>query len=259
MRGAGLDRARGRKVGKAPRAVKPARCGAGHSSSRSRSAGSGARTVQPRSGDRVRERDGLGMERLAGTGLERGRDRRGRDVPRRPRHRRRPGRATMGWPSAARCTRIWCVRPVSGARRSSVAPRKRSTTSKRVTAARPRRVPDAHALALPRVTADRLVDHAGAGVAPRRAPRRRSASRACVPGTAAPAPRAPAACARPAARPRCRGRAGARCPGRSGSPTPASAPRRCSSAFTTVPRRAPGAGCTTMPGGLSMASRCASS
>src|SRR5437016_3204153 len=32
-------------------------------------------------------------------------------------------------------------------------------------------------------------------------------------------------------------------PGRSGRPTPASAPSRWASAFTTVPRRAPGAGC----------------
>src|SRR5439155_1431513 len=48
-------------------------------------------------------------------------------------------------------------------------------------------------------------------------------------------------------------------PGRSGRPTPANVPSRWASAFTTVPLRAPGAGCTTMPGGLSIASRSASS
>ena len=46
-----------------------------------------------------------------------------------PRERRVPyaGSPTSGWPIAARCTRIWCVRPVSSRQRTSVAMPKRST------------------------------------------------------------------------------------------------------------------------------------
>ena len=46
-----------------------------------------------------------------------------------------PSQST-GQPIAARCTRIWCVRPVWGVSRTSAAARNRSTTSNRVTASR---------------------------------------------------------------------------------------------------------------------------
>ena len=47
------------------------------------------------------------------------------------------GSPTSGWPMAATCTRIWCVRPVSSVQRNSVAMPKRSTTSTCVRAGLP--------------------------------------------------------------------------------------------------------------------------
>ncbi len=124
--------------------------------------------------------------------------------------RRRRGPRRWDGRALARCTRSWCVRPVSGASRRNVAPRKRSRTSKRVTAGGRD------------VLARSCACAPGDGVrwpgrrrpcrrARRRARPRRSASRACGRGTGVRAPRAPAACARPAAHPRCRDRADARC------------------------------------------------
>ena len=53
---------------------------------------------------------------------------------------RTAGRRTTGWPIAARCARIWCVRPVSSLTRSRVVRGSRSRTSKWVTASRARSV-----------------------------------------------------------------------------------------------------------------------
>ena len=58
---------------------------------------------------------------------------------------------------------------------------------------------------------------------------------------------------RRAARPRCRGPAGARCRAGARRRCPARSRTWCSSALTSVPEAWPGAGCTTSPGGLSIA------
>ena len=168
--------------------------------------------------------------------------------------RRRAASPAIGWPIEARCTRIWCVRPVWMRTRSSAAPSKRrSTTRSAERAARPARRAHRHALA---VHADR-----GRSAASIVAGWRARARRARSPGT--PSRRcARANCAGERAvrrvvlrhhhqRPTCRGRAGARCPGRSTPPTPDEVAARGAAARSRACRRgAPGAGMHDEPGRL---------
>ena len=115
-----------------------------------------------------------------------------------------------------------------------------------------------HLLPVARVAADGRVDAAARlHQRPRRA--RRTPSRPRGRGTAARAPGARRRAWRPPSRPTCRGRGDARCPGRSSPPMPLRSSTWCSSALTSVPSAWPGAGCTTMPGGLFTTMRSASS
>ena len=74
------------------------------------------------------------------------------------------GSPHTGWPIAARCARIWWVRPVSSRTRSSVVRGSRSSTSKWVTASRARSVRVDIDRAAAAVAADRGVDGAALGV-----------------------------------------------------------------------------------------------
>ena len=110
-------------------------------------------------------------------------------------------------------------------------------------------------LALVRVAADRPLERSRGCCAAHRARSPRSLSGLAGRGTRATAPAARARGARPAGRPTCPCRAGARCPGRSAERSCGTRAGDGGARSPTVPRHAPGAGCTTMPAGLSMASR----
>ena len=93
----------------------------------------------------------------------------------------------------------------------------------------------------------------------RRAPAPGKSSRPAGRRTAPPAAGAPRRSWPPAARRWCSGPAGERCPAAARRPLPRASPKRCSSAFTSVPECTPAPAWTTMPAGLSMATRSASS
>ena len=166
---------------------------------------------------------------------------------------------TTGWPTDARCTRIWCVRPECRCARS------RSVDSKRAEPVEVRaRGPPGRARSpsacgrsgrarCGRSTREQvLLDVAPAqhGVSPRDAPLgdrlAQRAQRAVGLGDDDQARRCP-----------CRGGARARRAPRA-APSASACPRPFS-AFTSVPVQFPGAGCTTMPAGLSTTSSSSSS
>ena len=137
---------------------------------------------------------------------------------------------TIGWPSCARCTRIWCVRPVLMVTSSSVKPAKRCATLTSVierlasswsaSTARTRRSPSPV-----EELVQRHVDDLACSPARRRspAPRRSCRSRARATGPAAPP--APSASWRSAAGPRSPCRAGAPVRGTSPPAAPGAAAR----------------------------------
>ena len=119
-------------------------------SAAARSAGSGEVDVdRARPVDRVRERQPRGVQELALAGRSR---------PAAP----YSGSPQTGWPIACRCTRIWCVRPVSRRTRSSVACGSARSISKCVIAASRGVGVGRHARAHAAVAADRRVDRAAA-------------------------------------------------------------------------------------------------
>ena len=129
------------------------------------------------------------------------------------------GSPSTGWPMAARCTRIWCVRPVSSFRRSRLASgRAARSSSKWVTAGRSARPPTAMR---PTSLRSRPI---GASIVPRRDGGR--------PRTSAMYSRSISRCAHLLAQRRVglvaarRARAGRRCRGRAGGRRPGAARRR---------------------------------
>ena len=170
------------------------------------------------------------------------------------RSRRTCRRRRSAWPSCARCTRIWCVRPVLMVTSSSVK-RRRSCARDRAPSVIAR-MPVGVVLGHDAARAARRRP-AGTCAAARRSPscspatRRRpsasvglAASRAR--GTGPAARPAPSASSPPAACPRSRGRAGAPAPGTCAS---GRARRSCS----ITPKLTPLPPCTATPAGLSMA------
>ena len=157
------------------------------------------------------------------------------------------GRRTTGWPIACRCTRIWCVRPVSRRRRSSEMLGERALeleVGARLARVRRRRRPCACARAGRGRSAPRSCRCARAG-GPRTSARY-SRSISPLGERRAAARGGPPPSARRRAGRRCRGRGGGRCPARSGSPPASGGASSCAS----VPSRWPRAGCTTRPARL---------
>ena len=158
------------------------------------------------------------------------------------------GSPQTGWPIAARCARIWCVRPVSSRTRSSVVrgqplDRPRSGSPPRAAG----RCGWTSTVRRARSRPDRGVDRAALGVQTARppAPGTRAAPRARAAAPAAP--RGPASVLATTSRPDVSRSRRCTIPARSGSAPPAARPR---SASARVGPRCPGAGCVDQPGGL---------
>ena len=174
------------------------------------------------------------------------------------RSRRTCRRRRSDGPACARCTRIWCVRPVlmrhveqreAGKALRHLHQRDRAPAVVVVGVdARTRRSPCGV-----EVLVQRHVDHLRGSPARRRRPaRRRSCRSSRARGTASCSASARCASWRAAARPRSPCRAGA--PARGSAPA-GRARRSCS----ITPKLTPLPPCTATPAGLSMASRCSSS
>ena len=112
------------------------------------------RELERLAGARLRERQPLGVQERARRAAAPRADRAARGGGRR----RRAQSPTIGWPIALRCTRIWCVRPVAIATRSSDSPghvpRPGDPRHRRSRAPRARR----DLLAMHRIAPDRDVD-----------------------------------------------------------------------------------------------------
>jgi hypothetical protein len=147
--------------------------------------------------------------------------------------------ATSGWPRCARCTRIWCVRPVCSVQLHALKP---SGTGHAAHVGARWRGPTGHhghAHAHLRVAADGRVDGKDIRLWARRAPAPGSGGAPRAPRWRAPAPSRPAASCRPSSRPRCPCPAGARCPRAAAW---RSAAWWASRPLSSVPCQLPGAG-----------------
>ena len=146
---------------------------------------------------------------------------------------------TTGCPMAAKCARIWCVRPVCGSAATSVKFSSRAITRQSVRACAAFRDARRHARAPARIARNRQRD--GAGIARHVPVHQRQinfvhVARAELFGKMFVMRRSLRATTIAPEVPR-----SSRCtmPGRSAPPASESVPRRCSSAFTSVPRACP--------------------
>src|SRR6266545_876757 len=164
---------------------------------------------------------------------------------------------TTGQPMCARCTRIWCVRPVPSRTRSRSAWAKRATSAACVTAWRP---PCATVMRFRSLGLRAIGASMSTGLL-RRCPHTSAAyTRVTVRRSIAPASRR---CARSlfatTSRPEVSRSSRCTMPGRpSVDPLDSSVPRPTST-FTSESFQWPGPGCTTSPAGLSSTARCSSS